>query len=171
MIKTDIMQSHYLILIFLYTLSASYPVACLFLELEGILIASFSSTIPIGVLPLFLTQVSGSRSRLKRSLWPNPSCPPVLSFCRTAHGYSREHGAAASGATSAGETPPPLLAARLVPPQTSWILHWVPYLSLSPTPLVLGALLQMAIHLWSWNYKLASLRGDLVSWSAITDSH
>ena len=79
------MQSHYLIRTLSLYLSASYPVACLFLELEGILIASFSSTIPIGVLSLFLAQVSGSRSLLREACDSQSQLPSCSFLCRTAH--------------------------------------------------------------------------------------
>lgn len=114
-------------------LSASYPVACLFLELEGILIASFSSTVPIGVLPLFLAQVSGSRSRLKRSLWLQPQLPSCSFLCRTAHVLSWTW-CCCIWATSAGDTTSSVGSSFGATSKPHGILHWVPYLSLQPHP-------------------------------------
>lgn len=78
--------------------------------------------------------------------------------------YSREHGAAASERLQLG-TPPPLLAARLVPPRNLMGSSIGYHTSVSsPTPLVPGKL----CYKWPSTsdllyHKLASLRGDLVS--------
>lgn len=130
------MQLYYLIL---YTSMHPNQFACLFLELGRILVTSFSNTVPIGVFSLFLACVLGNTSLPKRSLWLESSCPPILSSIGQPM-YSREHGAAASERLQLG-TPPPLLAARLVPPRNLMGSSIGYHTSVSsPTPLVPGKL-------------------------------
>lgn len=76
---------------------------------------------------------------LREALTLNPSCPPILSSIGQPM-YSREHGAAASERLQLG-TPPPLLAARLVPPRNLMGSSIGYHTSVSsPTPLVPGKL-------------------------------
>ena len=100
---------------------------------------------------------------LEKLVTLNPSCPPILSSVGQPM-YSREHGAAASERLQLG-TPPPLLAARLVPPRNLMGSSIGYHTSVSsPTPLVPGKL----CYRWPSTsdvlyHKLANLRGDLVS--------
>lgn len=164
------MQSYYLILA-LYTSVHPSPVVCLFLELGRISVIPFLTAIPMDVLSLFLAEVSGSMALPEKLVTLIPSCPPILSSVGQPM-YSREHGAAASERLQLG-TPPPLLAARLVPPRNLMGSSIGYHTSVSsPTPLVPGKL----CYKWPSIFLIfcttaCQPKWWLAYWSTVTDSY